>query len=88
MKTETQNRMNEFLKSRDEALLSLDKEKILEHAQRFKVKMPDDEKVFWIAVHKARIAITYFPDSEKAISILWLTERGYRTEIFGDENGR
>ncbi len=68
----------EFLKDREEALLSLDLAKV--NAYRAKYgdgPMPDDETT-WVAIHKARTAITTFPEDAKQASREWLSARGYK----------
>ena len=45
--------MEDFIKERNEALLSLDKEKILAYGKKYNVKFPENEKIFWAGVHKA-----------------------------------
>lgn len=39
--------ISEFAKDRDEALLSLDKEKIIAYFRKCYIVMPKDELVFW-----------------------------------------
>lgn len=64
----------EYVHDRDEALLSMDKAKIVAYMQKWGVNMiPTDETVFWAAVHKARTAIESFPIWERAASKYWLT---------------
>lgn len=45
--------MNDFAKERNEALTSLDKEKIMAYCNKYGITMPKNETIFWIAVHKS-----------------------------------
>lgn len=74
--------LQEFLRKRDEALLSLDETKIRAYCREFGVKMPSHPEVFWRAVHKARTAITTLPMAERQKSKDWLTKHG--SEHWGD----
>jgi hypothetical protein len=65
-----------FIKERNEALLSLDKQKITAYMLKYEVPFSQDERVFWASVHKARTAITSFPPDEIQKSRDWLAERG------------
>ena len=73
--------MQAFVKERDEALLSLDKNKILEYCKKYSVPIPDDEEVFWAGIHKARIHTNSIPLDAKLDSCMWLGEHGFRWEI-------
>lgn len=76
--------IEEFIKDRDDALLSLDRDKIEAYMEKYGVPSrasfglnPQDDIQFWAAVHKARTAITNFPSEEKKKSIDWLKARGF-----------
>jgi len=50
--------IEEFVKERDEALLSLDKKKIKTYMKKYQVRFcPENETSFWAGVHKAIIGI-------------------------------
>lgn len=84
MKKRMDGRYELFIKERNEALLSLDKQKILAYSQKYSGGSdPESDIVFWAGVHKARVAIAAFPESEKAISRQWLKEHGFHEEIRG-----
>lgn len=72
--------VKEMIEVRNEALISLDKAKIIAYAQRYGVELPDDEHVFWIAVHKS-ILMSNVPMWFKMKSHNWLKNRGYQTSI-------
>lgn len=40
--------MNDFIKERNEALLSLDKNKIIAYMNKYNIIIPKDEKIFWL----------------------------------------
>lgn len=68
-----------FAAERNDALLSLDKEKILAYGQKWGVnfnKVPGEEETFWASVHKARTAIPALPMAARVLSKRWLAERG------------
>ena len=47
--------MSNFVKDRDEALLSLDKDKIFAYLKKYGIfEYPVNEEVFWAGMHKAR----------------------------------
>lgn len=72
----------QFLKERDEALLSMDLVKINAMTKKFSGPVLLDDEVGWCAIHKARTAITNFPADEKQKSKAWLAAHGY--EPWGD----
>jgi hypothetical protein len=74
---------DEMLAERNEALRSIDKEKILAYAEKYRIRWPKDEEIFWAAVHKARLHVTTVPDDEKDKSRQWLKEHGFRTWVEG-----
>lgn len=77
----------EFVKDRDDALLSLDKEKILAYGRKWGVNellIPKQEENFWIAIHKARTAAKTLPMAARSESKQWLQERGFRSMDDGD----
>lgn len=45
--------LEEFIKDRNEALLSLDKEKILEFGKKHGVIFPFNDHTFWLVIHKS-----------------------------------
>lgn len=81
-------RMKEFTDERDAALLSLDKDKIVAHMKKWKIPFPDDDLVFWIAIHKARVALLTLPSEAVDFSLQWLKERNYAPEIVTNFEGR
>lgn len=74
--------MKQFCKERDEALLSLDREKIMSHSRKYGVQFnPSNELVFWASVHKAILGIRSAPLKQKTLSAAWLVEHGFKAEF-------
>ncbi len=70
-----------FVRERDEALRSLDRERIEAYMEKYHANFrPSSDLVFWAAVHKARLGITGFTPQEKAFSSDWLEKHGFRAE--------
>lgn len=75
--------MKDFIRDRNEALLSLDLKKINAYMRKYgSVELPDNE-IGWRAVHKARTAILDLPADEKQKSKDWLAAHG--SQHWGDE---
>ena len=67
-----------FIKQRNEALLSLDKDKIIALSEESgPYEIPEDESVFWAGVHKARLGVVSFSPEVKEESRNWLREHGF-----------
>ena len=77
-------KVDEFLRDRDAALLSMNKKKIEEYAQSYSVSLPDNDALFWVMIHKARTGATSLPMTERAASKFWLTHFGYESLDDGD----
>lgn len=78
--------MEDFIKERNEALLSLDREKILAYGKKYNVKFPEDEKIFWVGVHKAICSLYLIPvnkitKSQYEKSKEWLKENGFEWQV-------
>lgn len=69
--------IQEFVKERDAALLSLDKAQIEAYAKKHEVALPESEDTFWVAIHKARCDVVNLPEDAKELSRNWLLERGF-----------
>lgn len=78
--------MNNFIKERNEALLSLNKKKIVAYMKKYGITIPSNEKVFWAGVHKA-ICSLYFVEENKITleqytkSANWLKENGFEIGV-------
>lgn len=67
--------LQQFIKDRNAALLSLDRSIIVAYAEKYHIGLPDCDEVFWASIHKARTGVTDFPEEEKQKSKDWLKER-------------
>lgn len=76
--------MQQFLKDRNDALLSMDKEKITAYLRKYGSPVAQSEEIFWAGVHKARTACLQLPTEERRKSKEWLAERGMRSLDEGD----
>ena len=64
---------------RDVALLSMDRDKILDYANKYGVNianLPNTEEGFWAAVHIAVSSVESLPMEKRSASKRWLIERG------------
>lgn len=73
---------------RDEALLSMDREKILAYGDKwgadFRRFLPNREQWFWASVHIARTGAKSLPMEERVKSKQWLEARGLKSIDDGD----
>lgn len=69
--------IGQFVKEQEEALLSLNKEKILAYAKKYDIQLPQSEKAFWGGVHKAICSLPSASPEQKEISKNWLLENGF-----------
>lgn len=75
--------VKQFLRDRNQALLSLDEVKIKEFAKKYGTNWEAScSEVFWRAVHKARTAIPDLPLEARVLSKKWL--RDHNSESFDD----
>lgn len=81
----------EFIKDRNEAFASGDKEKILTYCKKYGVTIPENEEIFWAGIHKAICNMYLLEDSPISIeqynkSYDWLNEHGYSPSVMGGES--
>ena len=81
MKVKIDRHIKQFVKDRNEALLSLDKEKIIAYCIKWGVPIPAKEIVLWAGIHKARLEVTSFDESVKEVSRKWLRDNGFKEGI-------
>lgn len=74
--------IQELVRERDEALLSLDLQKLLSYCRKYHVHIPDNIEAFWGGVHKARLICESIPEPEKQQSREWLTAHGFTLEPY------
>ncbi len=70
------NRVAQYVRERDEALLALDEAMIKAFAKRWGLRFELSWLGFWGGVHKARANITTFPRAEREKSLAWLAAHG------------
>ena len=76
--------MTQFIKDRDEALLSLDEAKLKAYLRKYGEEPPEDSRVFWLAIHKAITACKSLPIDFRRKSAMWLAVRGSSSMDDGD----
>ena len=74
-------KIEKIVKERDEAMLSLDKDKILAYCKKYGVPIPKNETVFWAVVHKTILYLNAATKEQKEKSAAWLVEHGFKPEI-------
>lgn len=73
--------ISDFVKERNEALFSLDKEKIKRYAKKYQIVVPDNDMIFWAGVYKSIVAIESAPKELKEKAVEWLIENGFTTDF-------
>lgn len=81
---------NQWIRDRNEAFASKDKEKIIAYCNKYEIEIPENEEVFWAGVHKVicNLYMSYDGitlDSYNE-SYNWLERHGFKVEIGGEEN--
>lgn len=81
--------MNNFVKERNEALLSLNEKKIDAFMKKYNpnCKKPKEKIIYWAGIHKAICDLFLTPENAITIeqyerSYNWLKENGFHPEIF------
>lgn len=78
--------MDEFIKERNEAFLSLDKFKIVKYCIKYGIAVPPNDKIFWTGVHKAICNMYLIPENnvtkeQYERSKQWLKENNFTESI-------
>lgn len=73
--------IEQIVKERDEAMLSLDKDKIVAYCKKYGVPIQKNETVFWAGVHKTILYLNAATQEQKEKSAAWLVEHGFKPEI-------
>lgn len=81
VKMDADNAIKQFVKERNEALLSLDKEKITRYMEKRGIKVPKNELIFWGGVYKSICNITDAPPEIKDKASAWLKSHGMDGKI-------
>ena len=74
---ELQQLLEQFVKERNAAFLSKDKDKIVAHCRKYNCPVPSSEESFWIMVHKVIANIENIDQEQRDEAIQWLKDRGY-----------
>lgn len=69
--------ISDFIKERNEAFFSLDKEKIISYCKKYSDDIPEDELVFWAGVRYAILGIASSNDEQKNEAKQWLISHGF-----------
>lgn len=89
MKEPTKAQIAAFQKERAEALLSLDKYKILAYCKKYGARIvppdgtPEKDLPFWGAIHKAIILLREATPEQVKNSEEWLVRHGMKPDYFG-----
>ena len=78
------NLIAKFVAERNEALFSLDKNKIMAFAKKYNTSIAKEgvsDEVFWASVYKAIYNIATAPPELKRVAIRWLRQHGFTTEV-------
>lgn len=70
-----------FVKERNEALFSLDRQRIEAYLKKRGLGVPENDVVFWASVYKCIYNITDAPAELKAQAAAWLQAQGMHGEI-------
>lgn len=75
---------HDYVKDRNEAILSMDKETILHFCEKYEIPTPEDEETLWAGVHKVVCDIYLSNEDDQPFkfkqfikSYTWLIEHGY-----------
>lgn len=74
---------DQWIADRNEALRSLDINKVRDYAAKYGSQMPHDDANCELAMHKARTACLALSEAERKLSRDWCEARGY--SHWGDE---
>lgn len=78
-------KLEQYIKERDEALLSLEKEKIIAFCKKYNLPYAKKDKVFWAEVYKCIFHINASSAQQKLNAQCWLIENGFATDIEVEE---
>lgn len=77
--------LNTFLTERNEALRSMDIDRVVANIQKYSPDFPTPYRdIVEIGMHKARTACTALSHEERAYSKHWLKTRGFKSMDDGD----
>ena len=70
--------LGKFIKDRNEALYSLNYEKIMEFYNKYSIEAPKDPQEFWRQVYKVILRQEKAPDAVKKVAQGWIKKNGDR----------
>ena len=73
--------IEKFVKERNEAMFSLEKEKIVAYCKKYGIHIPENEQVFWAGVYKYILSIENSPEHLRQKAIEWLDGHGFKRTI-------
>ena len=73
--------LSEYARKRNEALFSLDYDKIVDFFNGYDTEMPEDPELFWLVVYQMICNIKYPPVSVWRKAVAWLQAHGYAETI-------
>lgn len=73
--------IKQYDKERDEALLSLDKEKIIAFYKKYNIPYVKKDKFFWATVYKCILLINVSTAQQKLDAQNWLIENGFTKDV-------
>ncbi len=73
-----------FVIDRDNALLSLDEQKIRSFCRKYNLSTPDNPVVFWASVYKSVLAMEKCPENIRRKAEYWLDIHGFQRGIITD----
>lgn len=71
----------EFLRERNDAILSMDEEKFHDLVRKYGITEPQEDIVFWAGIHKSILALNAASAEQKEASRTWLTEHGFSGKV-------
>lgn len=75
------------IQERNEALFSLDEQKIRVYCKKYDVVIPKNPIVFWGAIYKAILAISDAPNQTQEKAKLWLKQHNMTERIVDTNTG-
>lgn len=85
MNANLENEIKQFNRERNEAMLSMDEQKIRAMVRKWNdTEMPSHMETFWGAVHKAITGCLQLPIERRRESKAWLDARGWKSLDDGD----
>ncbi len=70
-----------FIKDRNEAILSLDEQKIRAFCKKYSISLSDNPIVFWASIYKCVLVIKDAPQEARKKAEDWLDNHGFKREI-------